>query len=328
MKLIRSILGKLTGLRDLPLWKIFAICIASIALFFGVHYGFRSAKHHWLNNPFLVQKRCDSGDGHYCFVMGVQYRDGRVVAVDKQKSSLSFKRACDLNISHGCYYYAQDIKSLSPAERNPGQELSLYEKSCNLGLAYGCAEAGVLLLRDKSSKDSLIDSEKYLLQACSLGGVQCSKHAEIALSRDLTETERTAILKAYRKACAEGDQYMCLVASIVSLPSLDPEARNSEIQTALKNGCESGIRMACAGRALRIMANKHSKESVQEAITVLETSCGNPRTPGMDCDLHFAVTHNTAGDSDPRRLAEDAYASWCHKYDGSCFVMKTVLGLN
>jgi hypothetical protein len=86
----------------------------------------------------LSAAKCKTGDPQACFNLGVQYEDGRGVAIDLNKAAALYQETCDAHWADAClrladlYWYGIGIK----ADKQKGA--ALMKEGCALGSQWAC----------------------------------------------------------------------------------------------------------------------------------------------------------------------------------------------
>jgi TPR repeat protein len=96
----------------------------------------------------LTAAKCTTGDPQTCFNLGVQYEDGRGVAVDLSKAAALYLMACDARYAEACqklgdlHWYGIGFM----ADKQKGA--ALLKEGCALGSKWACQEVDFLRQSD------------------------------------------------------------------------------------------------------------------------------------------------------------------------------------
>lgn len=92
----------------------------------------------------LTAVQCDGGSAQACFDLGVQYENGRGVAVDLNKAAALYQKTCDARWADGCqklgdlHWYGIGVKT----DKQKGA--ALLKEGCALGCQWACQEVNFL----------------------------------------------------------------------------------------------------------------------------------------------------------------------------------------
>ena len=73
-----------------------------------------------------------------CFNLGVAYRDGLAVEVDKAKAAAYFERGCDRGNTLGCANLANLLRDGDGVPRDEARAYELYRRACEGGDESSC----------------------------------------------------------------------------------------------------------------------------------------------------------------------------------------------
>ncbi len=80
-----------------------------------------------------------------------------------------YQKACDLNISSGCYNLGVLYANGQGVRQDYTQANTLYKKSCDMGYAGGCLNLGFLYVKGLSVTQNMQTAKELFGKACDLG---------------------------------------------------------------------------------------------------------------------------------------------------------------
>ncbi len=123
----------------------------------------------------LLTKACDLKNAMGCEFLGRAYDEGRGVTPDKEKGKNLFKQACDFGGGGGCRAFALSFATDDPAR------IPYLEKACSKDDKLGCMGLGAAYLHGNQgiAKD-LAKAKQFLQKSCDLGATSaCDKAGEL-----------------------------------------------------------------------------------------------------------------------------------------------------
>ena len=87
---------------------------------------------------------CENGDPLGCFNLGVFYRDGKGVAMDKTQAAALFERSCAGHNAFGCANLADLLYAGDGVPKDEKRALDLFRQACAGGHALSCRNAQAL----------------------------------------------------------------------------------------------------------------------------------------------------------------------------------------
>ncbi len=282
-----------------------------------------------------LEQGCKLGSMLSCAELGIRYRDGLGVEVQREKALDLFEQACALGEPSGCLGLGtlaereakRAIAGGADGASSLKQAMELYRRACEGGWPEGCTAAGMLFQHGYG--DLSDHGLKWYDWACRGGDAQGCYRLAVMLSKGdgVAQNEGRAV-ELYRYACENGIPDACMRMALRSgwtrRTNLNRIARYlSEVQCGdsslacsarldkiepepvvknLQEDCVQGIARACDA-----LGRSHSKR-----LFSMENEDGNQRLFEMACLLgdgagciHRALTC-TSKDCDKHRLLSRA----------------------
>ncbi len=161
----------------------------------------------------FADRACKDSAPGACNRVGLRFEIGREIDLDPVRAVAAYKKACDAQDAHGCALlgFVYEV-GMGGVARDRVRADELYEKACEHGDMQGCYsrarlhyEGSVGITRDLELVSSLY------LRACtgSNDGLGCRELTEMYERGEARNTEGTAVIELYARACDKGDALAC-----------------------------------------------------------------------------------------------------------------------
>jgi TPR repeat protein len=106
-----------------------------------------------------LRNQCSRNDANSCFVLGMEYHRGVIVAADHQAEAQLVDRACEMSLAKACTRMGQLFEQGAAVPKDAGRAREMYQRACNAGDQPGCQALramGPSLPDDRSATQMLV----------------------------------------------------------------------------------------------------------------------------------------------------------------------------
>lgn len=115
------------------------------------------------------RQACDRGVAPGCYILGVQYQNGRNFVKDDARAFALFRLACAAGSARGCARMGEFYFLGMGAVVDRGKALEGFELACAGGYGPGCYNAGVLYRDGDAGRTNAAYGLQLIAQACEMG---------------------------------------------------------------------------------------------------------------------------------------------------------------
>jgi TPR repeat protein len=190
-------------------------------------------------------KRCEKGDAVSCARAGMMYRDGRRVAVDRERAWSYLGRSCGAGSALGCAELARMLADDDGPRRDVGLAAELARSACDAGDGHGCAYLAEFCIAKlaygtRAEICSLPAADLLRRRAVASLDSRCTGWAayDCALLSAMYEAgDQATALRLAQSACRGGDPGGCY--------QLAQGSKAADAGQLYRIACEAGYTAAC-----------------------------------------------------------------------------------
>ena len=194
----------------------------------------------------ILQSTCDGGNLRGCNNLGLMYKNGEGVVMDKEKAVELYKKACDGGNLKGCNNLGWMYENGEGVVADKEKAVVLYKKACDGGNMYGCSNLGVMYENGEgvvSDKEKAVELYKKACDGRNRYG--CNNLGVMYKNGEGVVSDKEKAAELYKKACDGGNMYGCNNLGWMYENGEGVVADKEKAAELYKKACDGGNMMGC-----------------------------------------------------------------------------------